>query len=68
MLFRSLTYKLKGDNVKLIVDMPMLINVPVATESGVGSYVLSEQPDQITSGSVGRQKVVQLRTILQVLF
>ena len=64
----ALTYKLKGDNVKLIVDMPMLINVPVATESGVGSYVLSEQPDQITSGSVGRQKVVQLRTILQVLF
>jgi hypothetical protein len=68
------TYYLLGNGLKVIADLPILINAPVFTEPGVGQYVGTELPDQSTvlaakpGGSVGRQVVPQARVMLQGQF
>lgn len=68
----SVTYYLKGQNLKLVGDLPLLINTPVLTEKNVGSYVGVELPDQTAilakGGSVARQTVVEGRLMLQAAF
>lgn len=69
----SLTYHLgSGQNSKVVLDLPILIDVPVVTEPGVGAYVLTEQPDQASvlgdEGTVGRQNVVEARMLIQMGF
>ncbi len=71
------TYYFKGHQMKLIVDAPLLINVPVVTEPAVGAYVLTEQPDQASvlnptrtggPGTVVRQFVPEGRILFQAGF
>jgi len=68
----SLTWFIKGQNIKLIADMPILIHDPVFTEKGVGSYVSSELPDESTvlasGGTVARQNIVEGRLMIQAQF
>jgi hypothetical protein len=68
----SLSYYILGENLKVILDFPILIHVPVFTEPGVGQYVGSELPDQAsvlaTGGTVGRQNVAQGRLMLEGQF
>ncbi|HRY29335.1 MAG TPA: porin [Elusimicrobiota bacterium] len=67
----ALTYYLKGRRSKIILDLPILVDVPVLTEKNVGSYVVTEQPDQtsvLKAGSVDRQTVVEGRALFQVSF
>jgi hypothetical protein len=72
----SLTYHYK-DNVAVTVDLPILINMLVFQENGVGAYLASEQPDQTTvvkpgttrgTGWVERQTVPEARILFQVTF
>jgi hypothetical protein len=62
----SLTYRI-NDNLKFTADLPILVDVPVVVEGGLGAYVLTQQADQSaylasTKGSsVGRQFVVQCK-------
>ena len=68
----SATYFLKGNDLKLVADLPLLINTAVLTEKNVGSYVGVELPDQAAllskGGTVGRQTVVEARLMLQAAF
>jgi hypothetical protein len=69
----ALTWFLDGDRLKLVFDLPVQLNVPVATEAGVGAYSLIDQPDQAglatnAANTLGRQLVVQLRGGLQYAF
>jgi len=68
----SATWFIKGQNLKLIADLPILIHDPVFTEKGVGSYVGSELPDETTvlgiGGTVARQDVIEARLMLQAQF
>jgi hypothetical protein len=69
----SLTYHFTGQRLKLVADLPLLIDTPVFTEKGVGSYVGVELPDQAAvlakgGNSVGRQTVVEARLMLQAAF
>jgi len=69
----AITYYIKGHNMKIVADAPFLIGVPVVTEKGVGSYVITEQPDQVTyisagQGYVRRQDVPEARLMFQVAF
>ncbi len=70
----SLTYHIVRGRSKLIFDFPVLFNVPVATEKGVGSYVLTEQPDQdvvvntVPGSSIHARTVVEARMIYQLSF
>jgi Phosphate-selective porin O and P len=68
----SATYYLKGQNLKVVADLPVLINTPVITEKNIGSYVGVELPDQTAvlakGGTVGRQTVVEGRLMLQAAF
>lgn len=66
----ALTWYLRGHDLKIVVDAPVLINVPVANETGVGSYVLTEQPDQTNSAGSGihRRTVTQGRLMFQAAF
>jgi hypothetical protein len=66
--------------MKLVGDLPVLINVPVfhelftgAKQTNVGAYVATDQPDQstvinTTGNYVDLQTVVQARLMLQVAF
>ncbi|MBI3292651.1 MAG: hypothetical protein HYZ73_07590 [Elusimicrobia bacterium] len=69
----ALTYYMKGHDMKIVADAPILIDVPVFTENGVGSYVSTEQPDQASvikpaTGSVERQTVPEARLMFQLAF
>jgi hypothetical protein len=65
------TWYINGQKLKVVADMPLLINTPVFIEKGLGGYVGVEQPDQtsvIAKGSVARQTVVEGRVMLQAAF
>ena len=69
----AFTYFLNGDKLKLIFDMPILLNAPIVTEAGIGNYNMVNQADATsylnTAGStISRQLVVQLRGGLQYTF
>jgi len=64
-----LTYRLQK-NVKIILDGSILLDVPVAVEEGVGAYVLTDHPEEITAEGVTieRQNVINLRAAVQINF
>ncbi|MFA6541821.1 MAG: porin [Bacteroidota bacterium] len=68
------SYYLKNNNLKLTFDIPVMFNVPVLNEPGIGAYVLTEQPDQVTYvaapklAPIDRQTVVEARMQLQFIF
>jgi hypothetical protein len=68
----SLTFRFNERRTKVIFDLPILLNVPVTVERGIGAYVLSDLPDQssvLTSGgSVHRRTVVEGRMLIQFSF
>jgi Phosphate-selective porin O and P len=58
---------------RLTADLPILINVPVVTEAGLGNYVVTEQPDQVslistTANSIARQNVIEARLMFEAQF
>ena len=72
----SLAYHFRP-GVTAVVDVPLLINMLVFRENTIGSYVMSEQPDQVTvirpgttagTGSVTRNNVAEVRLMLQLGF
>jgi hypothetical protein len=67
----AVTWYINGQKLKVVADMPVLIQTPVFTEKGLGSYVGYEQPDQTTviaKGGVNRQTIVEGRLMLQAGF
>lgn len=73
----SLTWFIKGQNLKLLADLPVIIHDPVFTEVNVGSYAASDLPDQATvlatagvptANTVARQNVYEARLMLQAQF
>lgn len=42
----ALTWHLRGDNAKLVLDAPVTLNAPTVRETGVGVYSLISMPDQ----------------------
>lgn len=69
----AISYFFKAENAKLLLDFPILIQMPVAIEKGVGSYVLFEQIDQTSilsksTGQVERQNVFEARLMFQMMF
>lgn len=70
----GVSYFLRGDRLKLTADLPITIGTPVLTEPGVGAYLLTQQPDQVSfiaaprNSKVDRQTVVEARLQLQFLF
>jgi hypothetical protein len=68
----SLTYVIKDEMMKLVLDVPYLVHVPVFNEKGVGSYVGTEFPDESAllakGGTVNRQNVVEGRFMFQARF
>jgi hypothetical protein len=70
----GVSYYIWGQRLKVILDFPILINVPVFTEPNVGQYVGTELQDESTvllaktGGSVGRQNVPQARLMFQAQF
>ena len=72
----SLTYHLYP-NVSIVADLPYLPDMLVFQENGIGSYVMYEQPDQVTvikpgtttgTGRVIRANVLQARLMVQLGF
>ena len=73
----GLSYYIKGHDHKLVLDFPVLINVPTFIENYAGNkdgvYVGTEQPDQVSviSGGKGRleyQTVTEARLMYQLAF
>lgn len=68
----SLTYSFKGFGAKIIADLPIQLGAPVIFEEAVGSYVLTEQPDQTAllkkGAPISRQNVVAARLLVQASF
>jgi hypothetical protein len=70
----ALTYYMRGHDIKIVTDAPVLINVPVFVERNIGTYVSTEQPDQATvtspntKGYAERQVVPQVRMMIQLAF
>jgi hypothetical protein len=69
------TWYIKGQNVKLVFDAPLYLSMPVITEPHVGSYVLSDFPNEINSSNlvnpnwnISRRTVVEARLMFQVMF
>ena len=72
----SITYHLQR-NVSIVADAPYLPDMLVFQENGIGSYVMYEQPDQVTvikpgtttgTGRVIRANVQQARLMVQLSF
>jgi hypothetical protein len=72
----SFTYHFRP-GVSAHLDFPVLINMLVFRENTIGSYVMTEQPDQVTvikpgttagTGSVTRNNVAEVRLMLQLGF
>ncbi|HYX92858.1 MAG TPA: porin [Myxococcaceae bacterium] len=66
-------------NVRIVADLPVLVNVPVVTENNLGDYVLMDHPDQTSllktaagatapAGTVERKNVVSARLMFQGTF
>lgn len=70
----AITYTFENFPAKLVADLPIQVNAPVVIEQGVGAYVLSEMPDQISylgtkaGSSVSRQTVINARLLVQAAF
>ncbi|WP_375772183.1 OprO/OprP family phosphate-selective porin [Archangium gephyra] len=68
----SLTYSFKGFGAKIVADLPIQLGTPVIFEESVGSYVLTEQPDQTSllkkGAPISRQNVVAARLMVQASF
>jgi hypothetical protein len=73
----SAAWYIKGRNLKLLADAPIIIHDPVFTETGVGSYAATDLPDQATvlasagtptTSTVTRQTVIEGRLMLQAQF
>jgi hypothetical protein len=70
----AFSYYINGHDHKIVLDFPVLINVPVFVENGIGSYVSLEQPDQASvispasKGFVERQTVPEARLMYQLAF
>ena len=68
----ALTWYLRGQNLKLVADLPILLKVPVFIEPGVGAYVGTDIPDEAAllakTGTVERQNVIEGRLMLQGRF
>ncbi|OGQ21535.1 MAG: hypothetical protein A3I05_03275 [Deltaproteobacteria bacterium RIFCSPLOWO2_02_FULL_44_10] len=69
----SLNFYFKEHHAKIIFEPSVLINVPVATEPGIGSYVLTDQVDQtsvlaLSGASVARKVVPQAKLLFQMNF
>jgi hypothetical protein len=68
----SATYFIKGDRLKLIADLPILVQAPVMNDPVSGAYVLTQQPDQVSylasGGKIYRQNIFQGRIQLQYAF
>jgi hypothetical protein len=72
----SITYHYRP-GIQVVMDAPQLIHMLVFRENTVGSYVMSEQPDQVTvdhpgttagTGRVTRDNVASARLMLQLGF
>lgn len=67
-----LAYRFPGHPVRIVADLPVVLQTPVFFEPKVGSYVSTDLPNQASvlakGGSVGRQNVVQGRLMLQASF
>lgn len=75
----AISYALRGDHrVKVTLDLPVLLDVPVVVEEGVGTYITTEQPDQVSylvpneqgvaRGTIERQNVIEGRLLFQFSF
>ncbi|HYO74694.1 MAG TPA: hypothetical protein VEU33_52345 [Archangium sp.] len=68
----AMTYSFKGFGAKLIADLPIQLNTPVIFEEAVGSYLLTEQPDQTSllkkGAPISRQNVIEARLLVQASF
>jgi hypothetical protein len=68
----ALTYNFSGFNAKIIMDLPIQLGAPVIFEENVGSYVLTEQPDQTSllkrGAPISRQNVIAGRMLVQASF
>lgn len=68
----SLTWHIKGHNLKLVADAPVYLNMPVFVEKGVGAYVFADQPGQVsylsTGGTTKRHAVFEGRMLFQFMF
>lgn len=68
----SLTYSFPNFPAKIVADLPIQIGTPVIFEENVGSYLLTEQPDQTSllkkSAPISRQNVVEARLMVQASF
>jgi phosphate-selective porin O/P len=70
----SLTMRFNAPGApRLTADLPILIGVPVITEAGLGNYVATEQPDQVSiisapGNTIARQNVVEARLMFEAQF
>ncbi len=68
----GVSIRLFNPGTRLVLDLPILLRAPVISEPGIGSYVLSSQPDQTSylskGASVQRMDVVQARAMFQAAF
>jgi hypothetical protein len=72
----SITYHYKP-GIQVVLDAPLLVHMLIFRENTIGSYVMSEQPDQVTinhpgttagTGSVTRNNVAEGRLMIQLGF
>jgi hypothetical protein len=68
----AVTYYILGNDLKITADLPLLWNVPVVTEKNLGSYLVTDHPDQTSiaakAGIIERQNAVIGRLMLQAQF
>jgi hypothetical protein len=73
----SATWFIRGQRLKLLADLPILLHDPVFTEANVGSYAATDLPDQATvlatmgapnGNTVTRQNVIEARLMVQAQF
>jgi hypothetical protein len=68
----AITYSFKGFGAKIVADLPIQLNTPVIFEEAVGSYLLTEQPDQTAllkkGAPISRQNVIEARLLVQASF
>ncbi|HEX5750567.1 MAG TPA: porin [Archangium sp.] len=68
----AITYSFKGFGAKIIADLPIQLNTPVIFEESVGSYLLTDQPDQTSllkkGAPISRQNVIAARLLVQATF
>src|SRR5580698_2358953 len=73
----SATWFIRGQRLKLLADLPIIVHDPVFTEAGVGSYAATDLPDQATvlatagvptGNTVTRQNVFEARLMMQAQF